>query len=792
MKLALVNEAATVRKEDEFAVDDAVLQDRDARPWQRMLDKAEDYFKAYNDAADAIDKDLGTIERLSKKGVRRAFQIFYANVEVLKPSVYARPPIPIVEPVFKTRDPVKTMGAQLLERALITYVRKHDLNRTLKGFRDDMLIIGRAVPWFRLEIDETETPAAAVDHVRRKDFLMSPCRDWSEARWVARRGYLTREEMRERFAETSQGAYERAQYEQQNVGGSEDGNPKVLEEKRAEVWEIWHKEQNVVVWITPGVDEVLDAERPYLSLEGFWPCPEPAISFQQRETVIPVPDYLFYRDQVQEIDDLTARISSNVDALRVKGFYDGAGDAAASIKKAWAAKDDSAVLIAVSDLRQLATSSGGNIVEWMPILQIAQTVQVLVEQRRELLSDVYEITGLSDLRRGQTNPNETATAQRLKAESGNHRVRGRQEEMVRIGQNILAAVGELMAEHYSPETLREMAQLEEDLPTDAELQARANQVAMQAQASGADPQQAQMQAQQMLDNTVTLEAVAKMLQDERMRPYEISIETDSTIQPDEDAEKQRRLEYMEVIGGLFQQALPVAQAAPETGPFIAEALKFVNGGFRAGRDMDSAVEDFGDQLLARAQQAQTAEPPPDPEMLRVQADQEAARADQQLRQQEAQARLSEAQQRAQIDGAKVEVDRQAAAAKAQADAAKAENDRRLAELKIREEAAVKVREAELRADVERDKMEAERARHRAELAQKSELARLDLAAKIEIEIAKLRAQPAPAQQGEGGGSTVDVGPALEKLEEMLAALTAPKRIIYDDAGEIVGSEVVLK
>ena len=58
-------------------------------------------------------------------------------------------------------------------------------------------------------------------------------------------------------------------------------------------------------------------------------------------------------------------------------------------------------------------------------------LQGLYTQRTQILEIIYEITGISDLLRGNTKASETATAQQLKAQFGSMRMRKRQEEIER-------------------------------------------------------------------------------------------------------------------------------------------------------------------------------------------------------------------------------------------------------------------------------------------------------------------------------------------------------------------------
>ena len=94
-------------------------------------------------------------------------------------------------------------------------------------------------------------------------------------------------------------------------------------------------------------DIICDAEPP-ITPEEFFPCPRPAWSTVQRGTLTPVPDMVYYKDQLEEINELTARIGGRK-ALRLKGFYsaghDGLGEAVEQIMRR---TDNEAILVPVS------------------------------------------------------------------------------------------------------------------------------------------------------------------------------------------------------------------------------------------------------------------------------------------------------------------------------------------------------------------------------------------------------------------------------------------------------------
>ena len=115
----------------------------------------------------------------------------------------------------------------------------------------------------------------------------------------------------------------------------------------------------------------------------------------------------------------------------------------------------------------------------------------------------------------------------------------------------------------------------------------------------------------------TIDEVVQLLRNDSVRGFRIDIETDSTIEPDEDAEKQRRMEFVQMVGGFMQQAGAMAQQSPMLVPVMVETLLFAARGFRAGRQLESTLEQVGAQL-SQAAAAPKPEPQPSPgEMLKL-------------------------------------------------------------------------------------------------------------------------------------------------------------------------------
>lgn len=586
-------------------------------------------FQSYSDKSDNIEKRYADLERLASVGRDREFSIFWANIQVLGPSIYSRPPVPVVIPRFRgDRKPIPRMASELLERCAIVGFELEDIDGVMRMVRDDLSILARGAPWVRYETktkDGKFRERVCIDHVNRKDFAHDPARSWKEVDWVAKRSWLTKSEMRKRFSKTSGNAYQDADYairrdERQNSSGRQ----------KAGVWEIWLKTANRVVWVTEGVEVLLDDDEPHLTLDGFFPCPKPAYGTVQRNSMIPVPDYVQYKDQIEEINEITARISSLAESVRVKGFYPaGASDIGDAIEAALKNVENRSILVPVANWAAFG-ELGSNPIIWLPLEVIGTVIVQLVNLRRQLIQDVYEITGLSDIMRGMSNANETLGAQELKSQYGSVRIRDRQDEMVRVARDLTRIMCEIMAENFQKKTLLEMSQL--DIANDADIKKQVSALekqvkAIQAQIKEAqsDPeiqaqaqqkpeiaqqvlQQAEQQIQQLvgqineLNETVTIEKVMELLREQRVRPFVLDIETDSTVTPDENAQKQRATEFTTAVGGFLTQALTAVQHVPQSAPLMAETLRYVASQFRAGRQLDGVIDEFAEQMKQIAAQ----------------------------------------------------------------------------------------------------------------------------------------------------------------------------------------------
>ncbi|ANL64849.1 hypothetical protein AMC82_CH01155 [Rhizobium phaseoli] len=458
--------------------------------WQQELERAQRYFKSWHDRCVKIEKIYLDQQSDQTSAAKRRFPMLWANTAVLQPAVYARVPQPVVERRFKDAEPVARIASEIVERNLAYTGDEADLDSIMRAVRDDFLLCARGTVWLRYEADfepldmgvaPSDPPAnglsgemggpfmeaiaderVCIDYVHWSDFLHSPARRWKDVTWVARRAPMTEEEMEKRFGREAMasGAAQAA------AGGKGASQAERAEnEGKTHVWEIWCKSENYTVWIADGSPVALEVSEPPLGLTHFWPCPRPAYGTVSTSSLIPVPDYVYYQQQCDEIDLLTKRINKLTDQLRLKVFYpSGDGAISPAIEKAMRPENDM-VMVPIPEWAAFTDKGGSKAVMTLPIDEVQKVIVACMAARKQLIEDVYQITGISDIVRGDTQASETATAQRIKSQWGSIRIRDRQAELARFARDIIRLAGEIICDQFQPETLMLVSGIKLPMPS---------------------------------------------------------------------------------------------------------------------------------------------------------------------------------------------------------------------------------------------------------------------------------------------------------------------------------------
>lgn len=608
--------------------------------WSKELAKSRKYFKDYNTTCDMIDQ-IYSNSKNSGYGADSHYNMFWANMSVVKASIYSRPPIPVVEARFKDRTEVINVTSEILERALSSSFELESIDDALRLVRDDLSINARGNIWLRYEdkygepyelaedngeeesgeVEEKEegeededegieekkkdlyqdfvSECVKYDHVDRHDFLHQPAKNWKDVDWVARRFYYTREEAEEIYGEDA--ALLEYSYRYKIHSDNVADNGPTHSKKKTAIWQIWNRCNKEVIEISEDAKDFIVIKDPPINVDGFFPCPRPAYATLIRNSLIPQPDHQYYKNQLREIDEYTRRISNLTESIKMKGFYPhGAADLSTSVETALRDSSDR-VLVGVANWAVMGGSSLKDSIVWLPIDMVVQTISALRDVRAQAIDEVYQISGLSDIMRGETVASETLGAQQLKSQYGSIRIREKQSEMVRIARDAARIAGEIIAENFSMQTIMEMSRMN-NIPSQQDLMGQGN---MQPPQNGEAP--------------VTVEQIEELLRSQKVRPFVLDIETDSTIQPDEDSEKKRRSEFLTSLAGVMTQLFPMVQQQPETAPFAAEVIKFAIAPFRAGRTLNASIDKFTEDMKATAQNAANT-PKPNPDAIKAEAE----------------------------------------------------------------------------------------------------------------------------------------------------------------------------
>jgi hypothetical protein len=696
-----------------MADDPATDAQKKALYWIGEIESAEkwrrDYWKRAKRIIQRYQNDDWTQDgNIQTQQVDRRFAILWSNVQTLGPAVYAKTPQPIVTRRFKDPDPVARVASEVLERACAFTLDQCDFDSVMVQGRNDYLLIGQGVDWIRyvpkfkpLEAEATPGEEAAegdvqisnaqddareelldyeeviADHVSYDDFLTNPARSWAEVWWVSRRAFLTRDQLIDRFGKKLGRAIPLDYDPTKAITVTEPDQQEKA--KKGCVYEIWNARTRTVCWVSRGYNkELLDEREDPLGLSNFFPCPRPLLATCTPLSIIPIPDYVYYQDQAEEIDDLTARIGVLSDALQVHGMYD--AEHGTDLANVFSSPTN--YMIPVASWAML--KEGGGIkgaVEWFPIEQVADGLRACVEMRKQLLDDVYQLTGISDIQRGDTDPDETAKAQGLKAQFGNIRVRDKQKEIARYARDTIRLIGEVIAEKFAPETLAQMTGVKLFPTMQAKQQAEQQVQMLQQAAQQGLPVPPVPQAMQEMLKEPTWEEVLQLLRSNAKRAFQVDIETDSTIEPDEAMAKKAFVEFGTMFSGLMTAALPVLSAFPKAAPLFAEMAKEGARLFRVSRTMEEVIEQVFDEVAQMPpvpQQQKPGPPPPDP------AEQQAKLITASANQTKAQASMLTAQANAATDQTAHQLEQQRTMADVANDVA--EQQLRTRELDLKEEA----------------------------------------------------------------------------------------------------------
>jgi hypothetical protein len=564
-----------------------------AKFWQKEFDAASKRARKFQKQGNQVNKRY-LDERAGANSIDSAggyegyrgdtpakLNLFHKNIKTLENMLYGQTPRTDVSREHQDPDDdIARVASVLIQRILEADYQPsgEDVATVLKAALQDRLVPGLGLGRVRydcvtckvktldpdsmeeVEMDQLVSEDAPIDYVHWQDVMWGWGRTWQEIPWWGFRSFLDKEEVTTRFGAK---IARNLEYKNQLPTGTENKDETFDTDQKnniqkAEIWEFWQKKDKKVYWWSQGADLILDVKDDPLQLKGFWPIPKPMAANLTTTLYMPRADFIISQDLYNEIDELQSRISTITRAIKVVGVYDqSAGDSVGRMLKEGVEND----LIPVENWAMFAEKGAlKGVIDWFPVETVVGTLQTLIQVQQEKISQLYEITGMSDIMRGGNTDQYAANGtQQLKAKMGSINIQALQDEFARFASDLEALKAEVIATHFDPQTIM--------LQSNAQFLPEA-------------------------DKDKIGPAVG-LIKNPEVR-WRVNIRPESIAMVDYAQLKSERTEFLTAMATYLQSAQAVVQAVPGSLPILLEMLKWGMAGFK-GSDylegtMDKAIE----------------------------------------------------------------------------------------------------------------------------------------------------------------------------------------------------------
>lgn len=592
--------------------------------WMERIRASEKRESNFRDDAEAAEKAYAC-DASKDKGELYDFNIHFSNVETIVPAIYNSTPVPdirrrFVEAIGEEPAPPKPQAApqqqqavqrplpgmppqapqqpqpnpvemerfkaamqewqakkqadkdakdfgDMLERAIAAQIDDNRLDKEIEANATDAFNAGRGIVRLRLFLDDyggEERQAVGYEAVSWRDFRMGPAKRWNHVPWVAYLIILSKETAEE-FQDEELLAQQK---DDVAVQTTEDAD----EDLR--VWEIWDKPRRRVLFIREHDEKVIKRVDDPLGLKDFFPQPEPVQPICLTGKLTPVVPFSIYKKLADELDTTTKRINRIIKGLKVRGAFVGGGQGIEAVQNL-----DDWQLAPLNDMEQLSQVGGGfeKAISWWPIDKAIAVVIQLSDHREKIKQAIFELTGISDIIRGQSMASETATAQEIKTQWGALRIQKMQRLIARQVRDVFCLSAEIITKHFSEETLYAMTGIK------------------------------------MTDG------MRMLMQRPVYAWYRVDVESDSTVRADMTRVKGEMAEFLNGTAQFFGVVGPLAKEQPQLAEPMAEIYASFARVFRLGKQAEDAVERLAD-MARKAAKSKQSDPEQEIEKQRLMAE----------------------------------------------------------------------------------------------------------------------------------------------------------------------------
>lgn len=516
------------------------------------------------------------------------------------------------------------------------------MGQPYNGPLDDVVEEGNIVTVtqaFERKVDEK----AVLELVHYPDYFCNDARSQQEIEWQARRAYLDRDQVEEKFGKDVAKRLSFSSHPNASLQRSYQKDDSF--EGKAELYEIWCEASGKVYWMAKGSEKpIIESSAPPIEFDKFYPCSVIAQSCDP-DSVIPVSDYSHCKDQILEVERLTTRIHALTQAIRTNALYD-------------SALGNQVQELLTGDLKLTPTNNwpsykakGGlaNSIEFMNIEPFVNGLTVLQNARQVALERLYETLKVSDLLRGTSDQYKSATANRLENQWSSLGLIVRQNMFTKFVSDAIQNLGAIIASQFDKERLMEIGDGER-LIAESLYKPEMPMPAEQAELTGFEamgqPEEGEASPMPMLpapqSSSVPTEMDIKMVEDEiievfrdtKERCYRIQIASDSMVAIDQAQQQSEGAALLQAAGGFFEQMRSVIEQYPPLLDFSIALFQNMMRRFKGGKELDGlftkALQQVGEIAKAKEEAAKQP-PPPDPTMIEMQARMQIAQIESQAR-----------------------------------------------------------------------------------------------------------------------------------------------------------------
>lgn len=317
-------------------------------------------------------------------------------------------------------------------------------------------------------------------------------------------------------------------------------------------------------------------------LSNFFPVAQPMIMNASTKEFWPTPEFFQVQDLIDDIHQIASRMTLLTKAIRVRFLFD---SSVAELKQLIGETGEGGGL-GVPNLEQALMNAGGkltNLVAYFPVQEMIQGLENMYRAFEQRLNSFYQVTGISDLIRGQsdTGVEKTYGERQMEGKFALNRIEPYQrkvQEWIKDNYQLLMEMGlklfsdQTIDDYITPQTL--------------------------------DPE----------DKQRYLPAL-ELLKSNKRRRFRVDFETDSTISINEQWKKKQAIELANTLTKAMESVANVAQTQPELAGTELQVLKHMIGEFSDGKLFIDEIQDSIQQIIDKVNQPKPEEP--NPEMMKL-------------------------------------------------------------------------------------------------------------------------------------------------------------------------------